>query len=115
MGQRRLFRSCFSKEAILRVEEKERHLIKMARFTNFLLLTVCSPLILGKPQYGGAPVQTPVSPQLFRRPPKFPASPHRRRSGTPLHRDRVQQSAKDRLRVSVGGRRLRGQEVGRGA
>merc|ERR1711936_863591 len=34
---------------------------------------------------------------------------------TTLHRDRVQQSAKDRLRVSVGGRRLRGQEVGRGA
>merc|ERR1712130_594489 len=68
MGQRRLFRSCFSKEAILRVEEKERHLIKMARFTNFLLLTVCSPLILGKPQYGGAPVQTPVSAPVVQAP-----------------------------------------------
>merc|ERR1712112_76021 len=33
---------------------------------------------------------------------------------TTLYRDRVQQSAKDRLRVSLGGRRLRGQEVGRG-
>merc|ERR1712130_689938 len=68
MGQRRLFRSCFSKESILRVEEKERHLIKMARFTNFLLLTVCSPLIFGKPQYGGAPVQTPVSAPVVQAP-----------------------------------------------
>merc|ERR1712130_568625 len=68
MGQRRLFRSCFSKESILRVEEKERHLIKMARFPNFLLLTVCSPLILGKPQYGGAPVQTPVSAPVVQAP-----------------------------------------------
>merc|ERR1712130_187688 len=68
MGQRRLFRSCFSKESILRVEEKERHLIKMARFPNFLLLTVCSPLIFGKPQYGGAPVQTPVSAPVVQAP-----------------------------------------------
>jgi len=66
--QRRLFRSCFSKESILRVEEKERHLIKMARFPNFLLLTVCSPLIFGKPQYGGAPVQTPVSAPVVQAP-----------------------------------------------
>merc|ERR1711971_635492 len=37
-------------------------------------------------------------------------------TGVPaLHRDRVQQSAKDRLRVSMGGGRLRRQEVGRGA
>merc|ERR1712130_835600 len=68
MGKRRLFRSCFSKESILRVEEKERHLIKMARFPNFLLLTVCSPLIFGKPQYGGAPVQKPVSAPVVQAP-----------------------------------------------
>merc|ERR1711971_1014273 len=67
-GQRRLFRSCFSKESILRVEEKERHLIKMARFSTFLLLTVCSPLILGKPQYGAAPVKTPVSAPVVQAP-----------------------------------------------
>jgi len=40
----------------------------MARFPNFLLLTVWSPLILGKPQYGGAPVQTPVSAPVVQAP-----------------------------------------------
>jgi len=40
----------------------------MARFPTFLLLTVCSPLILGKPQYGGAPVQTPVSAPVVQAP-----------------------------------------------
>merc|ERR1712112_567517 len=42
--------------------------IKMARFSTFLLLTVCSPLILGKPQYGGTPVQTPVSAPVVQAP-----------------------------------------------
>lgn len=40
----------------------------MAHFASFLLLTVCSPLIVGKPQYGGAPVQTPVSAPVVQAP-----------------------------------------------
>ena len=41
---------------------------KMRGFATFLLSTVC-PLILGKPQYGAAPVQTPVAaPQINQAP-----------------------------------------------
>merc|ERR1712088_740852 len=47
---------------------KQRDLNKMGRFASFLLLTVCSPLIVGKPQYGAAPVQTPVSAPVVQAP-----------------------------------------------
>jgi len=40
----------------------------MARFATFLLLTVSNPLILGKPQYGAAPVQTPVAAPVVQAP-----------------------------------------------
>ena len=40
----------------------------MGRSAAFLLLTVCSPLIVGKPQYGAAPVQTPVSAPVVQAP-----------------------------------------------
>merc|ERR1712024_202636 len=48
---------------------RQRDLNKMGRFASFLLLTVCSsPLIVGKPQYGAAPVQTPVSAPVVQAP-----------------------------------------------
>merc|ERR1712110_521055 len=53
---------CFSKEAILRKKRED----KMARFATFLLLTVSS--IHGKPQYGAAPVQTPVAAPVVQAP-----------------------------------------------
>jgi len=40
----------------------------MGRSAAFLLLSVCSPLIVGKPQYGAAPVQTPVSAPVVQAP-----------------------------------------------
>merc|ERR1711963_1155618 len=45
----------FLQRSHLRVVERD----KMTHLPTFLLLTVCSPLIPGKPQYGAAPVQTP--------------------------------------------------------
>ena len=52
----------FSKEQLWLLTQKMRVL------ATFLLLTVC-PMILGKPQYGAAPVQTPVAaPQINQAP-----------------------------------------------
>merc|ERR1712172_374135 len=56
-------------EATLRVDKRERGRIKMTSLATFLLLTVSSPLILGKPQYGAAPpVQTPVAAPVVQAP-----------------------------------------------